>query len=184
LASSSWIGVTAGLTSAAITLSAGFFLEDYRRHRDRQAMAMAFVGEIKTLVDLSKRLALVEKAKMVADMLRPLGTLPVDYGGPERTIGNPVFDKAADKIGIFPDDIPMLISEFYNYLVGLRIAYFGALASGPMSVQGRVNSLDFVVSAWPEMETLASSNLLPKLMAVAADKWRLRNRLKAALSAL
>jgi hypothetical protein len=43
MASGGWIGVTAGLISASITLSAGFFLEDYKRHRDRQTLAMSYV---------------------------------------------------------------------------------------------------------------------------------------------
>lgn len=184
MASGGWIGVTAGLISASIALSAGFFLEDYKRHRDRQTLAMSYVGEIKTLIDLARRLELAKKATELADMLRPMQTLPEGFGTERISLGNPVFDKAADKIGIFPGDVPMLISEFYNYVVGLRIAYFGALASGPMNVGGRVATLDFVASKWPELEALASTNLLPKLQAVADGKWRLRNRIRTALQAV
>lgn len=46
--SSGWIGTTAGLVSASVTIAAGFLLEDYKRHRDRQATAMAFLGRSKT----------------------------------------------------------------------------------------------------------------------------------------
>ena len=53
-ASVSWIGVTAGLVSAAVTVATGLLLENYKRHCDRQAIAMAYLGEIHTLVTLSK----------------------------------------------------------------------------------------------------------------------------------
>ena len=126
-----WFGITAGLVGGAVTIGAGFFLEDYKRHRDRCATAMAYLGEIKTLVDLSKRLDLSGEAKRVADVLRPLPSLPPGFGTSKPfSIPNPVFDKAADKIGVFSGDMPMWISEFYNYVVGLRLAYFEALASG------------------------------------------------------
>lgn len=176
---SGWIGTTAGLISASVTLAAGFLLEDYKRHRDRQGTAMAFMGEIKTLVDLSIRLDLSGKAKGLADQLRPLQQLPPGFGTPELIkIGNPVFDKAADKIGLLPDDIPMLISEFYNWISGLRIGYFSALAR-PANVQSRVSQLDFVAGSWPDLEALAKDKLIPKLLKVSSEQWSLTGRIKA-----
>ena len=183
--SSGWIGATAGLVSASITLAAGFLLEDYKRHRDRQATAMAFMGEIKTLMDLSRKLDLAGKAKGLADQLRPLQQLPPGFGTPEIIkIGNPVFDKAADKIGVLPDDIPMLISEFYNWISGLRIGYFNAVASGPATVQARVSQLDFVTGSWPDLEAFTRDKLIPKLLKASEDQWSLTGRFKALLCSL
>lgn len=178
--SSGWIGATAGLVSASVTIAAGFLLEDYKRHRDRQATAMAFMGEIRTLVDLAHKLDLAGRAKMLSDQLRPLEDLPPGFGTPEiLKITNPVFDKAADKIGVLPDDIPLLVSEFYNWISGLRIGFFSAVASGPASVQSRVAQLDFVAASWPGLEALARGNLIPKLENAAAKPWSLRDRIRA-----
>ena len=170
--SAGWIGVTAGLVGGAITIAAGFFLEDYKRHRDRQAVAMAFLGEIKTLVDLSKRLNLAGEAKRVADVLRPLAALPPGFGTSQKfSVPNPVFEKAADKIGVFSGEMPMWISEFYNYVIGLRLAYFDAVSNGPAGVQRRVATLDYVSAKLPEMIDLADLKIIPGLQAVASLWW-------------
>ena len=133
---------------------------------------MAFQGEIRTLVDLSKRLNLAGEARRVANELRPLADLPAGFGTSNKfTVPNPVFEKAADKIGVFSGELPMWISEFYNYVIGLRLAYFDALASGPSSVQGRVRALDFVSEKFPEMIELADLKIIPALRAVAALWW-------------
>ncbi len=164
-----WIGVSAGLVGAAITIAVGFFLEDYKRHRDRQAMAMAYLGEIKAIVELSKRLNLAKEAKRVADILRPLADLPAGFGTSQKfSIPNPVFEKAADKIGVFSGELPMWISEFYNYLTGLRLAFFDAVSSGPSAIQGRVAVLDYVSAKLPEMIELADCKIIPGLQTVAA----------------
>ncbi len=125
-------------------------------------------------------LDLAAQAKRVANQLRPLQELPPGCGTPEIfKVGNPVFDKAAEKIGMLPNDVPMLVSEFYNWISGLRLAFFSAAASGPASVQVRVAQLDFVAASWPELEAFARKDLIPKLEDAAAERWSLVGRIKA-----
>lgn len=140
---------------------------------------MAFLGAIKTLIHLAKKLDHVAAAKRQADELRPLRELPPGFGTPEVwKVGNPVFDKAADKIGMLPDDLPMLVSEFYNWISGLRTAYFSAVANGPTIVQTRVAWLDFVAVSWQGLDTFTVRDLVPKLEKAASERWSLADRIK------
>lgn len=162
------IGAGAALTTAVIS---GYGLENYRRHKDRQGIASALYGEISALINITEENKIIEILSNLVVAIEKNKNFKMKSMSTPISNANPVFDKVADKIGLFPDNIPEYIARFYNGLMGYRKTFSELyMGSYDNDHDRKLMAIQAVVKIAKEGERI-SEILLPKLLIVANKSW-------------
>lgn len=130
--SSGW--VIAIITATLTTFGAfiiGLLHEDYRRHRDRKALANVFWSDIRVRLQLWEELRLEASYRELREALAAgrdaLPTLPYD-GSTSLPI---VFEKCADRVGALGQREADGVIRFYDFVASLEVGLRLALGSSP-----------------------------------------------------
>ena len=148
-------------------LLAGFFpqmiLEKYKKHLERCAVAHAFIGEISSIIDMTKRRELVkhftEAKNTIANQKTALPISVFDFGI-QKEDEDPVFKNYIKKLGLLGGALPRDIGLFYAQLKGIRVDLI-RLANGTAFKtymdQHRIISDDLLL--WNETENIGNKLL-------------------------
>jgi hypothetical protein len=161
--SSGWLiaALAATLTSFG-AFAVGWLIEDYKRHRDRQALAAALRSEITVTLQLI-RVAGASFPKTLAEM----------PGLTEDLLSFPttVYEKCADRVGTLGEPEADGVIQFYNFLNGFRFAARVAFRAD-FPPDGRSVSLAELNRTSSNTELSQWTELLEKLRTLADRPWR------------
>jgi hypothetical protein len=99
------IAITAAVVTACGTLFVGWFMESYRRHLERKALAAALLSEITSIMQTSEDHDFVGVYRQLQELLELWQSSGrVAPGGVEPTFRTTVYEKCADRIGVLDRD--------------------------------------------------------------------------------
>jgi hypothetical protein len=162
-----WIAALTATLTAVGAFVAGWRIEDYKRHRDRQALAAALRSEITVTLQLI-RIAEASFRQTLAEMQdgRVSGLTEDILSFPTT-----VYEKCVDRVGTLGESEADGVIQFYNFLNGVRFAERLAFrADAPLD--GRITSLNRLILIASETELSQWTELPDRLRALANRPWR------------
>jgi hypothetical protein len=161
------LALTVALFTATLALAGKIFFDLRGVYRARRGIAGALAGEIAAYLELLN-------VKTTCAGFRMLATAPADAvlkfcaAQTELPTTHPVFDKAADQIGLLPHAEAEDISRVYNIVTGFRLLLSsmsspGFLAAGEAVQKSRIN---FMLEAL-EREEPKALDLVVRLKRIA-----------------
>jgi hypothetical protein len=150
-----------------------FFVEGYRRHRDRQGIASALAGEIAGLLYMSNKRRYRQLFENILSRLEAGENvqIPKLIGENDGKFGTlyPIVDRYLDKLGLLPGTIPERVVRFYQFVGGIRVD-MERLAANDVSKDTRSFVIKTDLELWRETEILGEQ-LVRDLHDVAARKF-------------
>jgi hypothetical protein len=172
--SAGWmIAIIAATLTAFFTFIVGLAIEDYRRHRDRKAVAGAVRAEIAASMQLIEQWKLEARYSEIRDRLQDAHRREQDVPGfPDDTLTFPVtiYEKCADRVGTLGKQEAEDVVWFYSsFLHVIRTAVPIGL-NGELGVKFRASNLSILVDMLRSGSPKAKG-LLVKLQAVEDQPW-------------
>ena len=144
----------AGIFLAAIPQ---IFIEKYKQHLERCAVAQAYIGEISSILDMTKSRDYVSLFTQAQNTAASGTLVPRSYFdiGEQREDKHPVFENYIKKLGLLKGTLPRDIAQFYAQLKGIRIDLI-RLAEGSafQSAENQARILDEDLKLWAKTEKL------------------------------
>jgi hypothetical protein len=151
------------LIGATAVLCSGFVVETYRRHRDRQAMALAIAGEISALTNATERRRAIE---VLPSALRRLdvGVSPLE--GYSR-VHPPTIERFMEKVGLLGGDFPFRIAAYGVHLREYR-EILGRVSNDKLDCAAKASAIRDACASWDEAYDLAR-DLMDDLLMLARE---------------
>jgi len=163
------VAILAAALTAVGTFAVGRLIENYKRHRDRQALADAVRSEISVIIQLVTEL----QFEAIYNQLRFALESGISVPGTEHVMAFPttIYEKCAERVGLLGRHEADGVVRFYNFLAGFRTSVRLAL-SDDLPAESRIAGIDFALMII-RREVPRAGLLLVQLKAVADEPWDL-----------
>jgi len=164
--------ITATLTALG-AFCVGLLLENYKRHRDKQALAASLAAEIETILQLLDELHFQDLLGDFRDTLNeidqasaPRLTVPADAMDFPTT----VYEKTVDRLGLLSTTAATSVVRFYNSLTGFRVGLRMLFSDGAYAVEQRLSLVDYLKKTLATEEP-KTRHLIELLRKEASASW-------------
>jgi hypothetical protein len=143
----------------------------FARNRDheRRVLAASLLSEIQTLSDLFQELRHRDRCVAIRENLLAHAKMGEEWKASEEPIQYPpaIYEKCADRLGLLDVETAAAVVRYYNHLAGFRTGVRTATGAGSQSLQGRLNTIDFIISML-DTETPKLPVLIERLKGIVA----------------
>jgi hypothetical protein len=152
-------------------LLTGVATESYKRQRERHGVASAIDGEIRAILEMTRRRKYVEYYAACAKDLRAGNPVAITDTLRRPLTLDPIMASVTDRIGVLGEDLPGQVVTFYTRIMGIRLDLLN-LADGKWdgNLDSKRSVIEEDLALWSET-AVDAEKLCATLRAIVAEKW-------------
>ncbi|MGI4794455.1 MAG: hypothetical protein ACRYG8_10345 [Janthinobacterium lividum] len=165
------LGAIIGVRGAAST---GVKLENHKRRRDGQAVAVSMAAAIETSIWVVERRQQVQFFEWLLEQAKAGETIQIFGAVDENRLTDPIADALLDRLGLIDADLGARSTRFFTILYGIRVDILnlreGRLGNDPATA---VRMLEQDLALWEEA-SVEGTRLVAELRTWAKDQEKRR----------